>query len=229
LGAAIPEQAFSQGAAADQQIAHRRDAVRLLFILDRAGKLASRGAPDGCVKVIDAEMRIQAIDFWLRNPDYLAHELLDQYEAGRKADGSLFKTAIEVMAGDEPDLRRMSMLRYLFGAYEALDDAMATLSLHGLAILKRNYKADGSAIAQSSFYLTEEGAAKALQLSTVAPLKWYADRASLVAKVAGDRLGSALKKRQYEIAEYHSARHGRVIQPIKNQVAARLAEMQFKP
>lgn len=185
----------------------------------------SRGAPEGCVKVIDAEMRIQALDFWLRNPDYLAHELLDQYEAGRKTDRSLLMTAVEVMSGDEPDLRRMSMLRYLFGAYEALDDAMATLSLHGLAILKRKYKADGSAIAQSSFFLTEDGAAKALQLSAVEPLRWYADRTDLVAKVAGNRLGSALKKRQYEIAQYHNARYGRVIQPIKDQVAARLVEL----
>jgi len=119
----------------------------------------------------------------------------------------------------------MSMLRYLFGAYEALDDAMATLSLHGLAILKRKYKADGSAIAQSSFFLTEDGAAKALQLSAVEPLRWYADRTELVAKVAGNRLGSALKRRQYEIAQYHNARYGRVIQPIKDQVAARLVEL----
>lgn len=225
MGPAVSEQTFSQGGAADQQVAHRRDAVRLLFILDRAGKPVSRGAPEGCVKVIDAEMRIQALDFWLRNPDYLAHELLDQYEAGRKANRSLLMAAVEVMSGDEPDLRRMSMLRYLFGAYEALDDAMATLSLHGLAILKRKYKADGSAIAQSSFFLTEDGAAKALQLSAVEPLRWYADRTDLVAKVAGNRVGSALKKRQYEIAQYHNARYGRVIQPIKDQVAARLVEL----
>lgn len=229
MGGAPSKQSLQPYSAADHQIAHRRDAVRLLFILDRAGKATSRGAPTRCVKVIDAEMRIQAIDFWLRNPDYLAHELLDQYEAGRKRDTSLLEAAIAVMAGDEPDLRRMSMLRYLFGAYEALDDAMATLSLHGLAILKRRYKASGSAIAQSSFFLTEEGAAKAAQLATVSPLSWYADRAALVAQVAGDRLGSALKKRQYEIAEYHSARHGRLIQPIKDQVAARLAEIQYRP
>lgn len=80
-------------------------------------------------------MRVQAIDFWIRNPDYLAHELLDQYELGEKRQGALLNGAEAVMAGDEPELRRLGMLRYLFGAYEALDDAMATLTLHGLAIL----------------------------------------------------------------------------------------------
>jgi hypothetical protein len=77
----LAAQVGSGGAsAADLQVAQRRDAVRILFILDRAGKRAGRNAPEGCVKVIDSEMRVQAIDFWVRNPDYLAHELLDQFE-----------------------------------------------------------------------------------------------------------------------------------------------------
>lgn len=70
--------------------------------------------------------------------------------------------------------------------------------------------------------MTVDGAAKAGELAKVAPLSWYADRASLVAEVAGDRKGSALKKRQYEVAEYHEARYGRLIQPIRAQVTARL-------
>lgn len=174
-------------------------------------------------------MRIQAIDFWIRNPDYLAHELLDQYDLGGKKQTALLDRAECVMAGDEPELRRLGMLRYLFGAYEALDDAMATLTLHGLAALKRKYKAGGSAIAQSSFFLTADGAAKAGELAKVAPLSWYADRASLVAEVAGDRKGGTLKKRQYEVAAYHDARYGRLIQPIRTQVAARLAELRLQP
>ena len=104
---------------------------------------------------------------------------------------------------------------------------MATLALHGLAVLTRKYKAAGSAIAQSSFFLTADGAVKADELAKVAPLSWYADRASLVAEVAGDRKGSALKKRQYEVAEYHDARYGRLIQPIREQVASRLAGLRF--
>ncbi|WP_419697299.1 hypothetical protein ACN2CC_35435 (plasmid) [Mesorhizobium muleiense] len=228
MSSLVAEISSDTGSGAEKQVAQRRDAVRILFILDRAGNCVGRDVPEGYVKVIEAEMRIQAIDFWIRNPDYLAHELLDQYELGGRKDATLLDRAGTVMAGDEPELRRLGMLRYLFGAYEALDDAMATLSLHGLAVLKRKYKAAGSAIAQSSFFLTAEGAAKAEELAKVSPLTWYADRASLVAEVAGDRKGGALKKRQYEVAEYHDARYGRLIQPIRAEVARRLAELRLQ-
>lgn len=109
-------------------VARKRDAVRLLFILDRAGEPVGRNAPDGAVKVIEAEMRVQAIDFWIRSPDYLAWELMEQYEQSGKSDEVYLQQAEMVMSGEEPELRRLGMLRYLFGAYEALDDAMATLS-----------------------------------------------------------------------------------------------------
>jgi hypothetical protein len=208
---------------ADAFVARKRDAVRLLFILDRAGERAGRNAPDGAVKVIEAEMRVQAIDFWVRNPDYLAWELIEQYEQSEKLNADLLVQAEAVMLGDEPELRRLGMLRYLFGAYEALDDAMSTLSLSGLAMMRRKYRSQG--IAKTDFFLTASGEEKARELAEIAPLSWYADRASLVARVAGDRNGSALKKHQYKIAEYNDAKHGRIIGPIHRQVKARLAKI----
>ncbi|MBI5131482.1 MAG: hypothetical protein HZA66_18755 [Rhodopseudomonas palustris] len=195
----------------------------MLFILDRAGERAGRDAPDDAIKVIKAEMRVQAIDFWIRNPDYLAFELLDQYEQSGKSDDALLEQAEQVMEGDEPELRRLGMLRYLFGAYEALDDAMATLSLSGLALLRRDYREGG--IAKTFFYLTETGQSTANQLAANDALRWYAERADLVARVAGKRNGSTLKNRQYKIAEYNNARHGRIIQPIHREVRARLAKV----
>ncbi len=208
---------------ADAYVARKRDAVRLLFILDCAGEPAGRNAPEGAVKVIKAEMRVQAIDFWVRNPDYLAWELIEQYEQSGKLNRALLDQAEMVMSGDEPELRRLGMLRYLFGAYEALDDAMSTLSLSGLALVRRKYRSQG--IAQTDFFLTASGEEKARELTQIAPLLWYAERASLVASVAGARNGSTLKDRQYEIAEYNDARHGRIIQPIHRQVKARLAAL----
>ncbi len=165
---------------------------------------------------------MQALDFWVRNPDYLAHELLDQFDASGRTETKLFAQAKLVMQGDEPEIRRLAMLRFLFGAWEALDDAMATLTLLGLAFMQRKYDGSGSRIMQTSFYLTADGAAKAEELASVPPLSWYAERASLVAQVANNRTGTALKKRQYEIAEYHDARYNRLIQPIREQITARL-------
>lgn len=204
-------------------IARKRDAVRLLFILTYAGESVGRNAPDGTVKVVEAEMRVQALDFWVRNPDYLAWELMEQYEQTGKLKKDLLQQAELVMAGEEPELRRLGMLRYRFGAYEALDDAMATLSLSGLALMRRKYRDKG--IAQTNFYLTESGEEKARELSGIDPLHWYAERAALVAKVSGNRKGSILKKHQYKIAEYHDAKHGRIIQPIYRQVKVRLAAL----
>jgi hypothetical protein len=208
-------------APAEAYVARKRDAVRLLFILNHAGEPAGRNAPDGAVKVIEAEMRVQAIDFWIRNPDYLAWELMEQYEQSGKLNAELLQQAEMVMSGEEPELRRLGMLRYLFGAYEALDDAMATLSLSGLALVRRKYRFHG--IAQTNFFLTASGEEKARELAQISPLGWYAERASLVATVAGGRKGSILKKHQYKIAEYHDAKHGRIIEPIYRQVKARLA------
>jgi hypothetical protein len=210
-------------APAEAYVARKRDAVRLLFILNHAGEPAGRNAPDGAVKVIEAEMRVQAIDFWVRNPDYLAWELMEQYEQSGKVNAELMQQAEMVMSGDEPELRRLGMLRYLFGAYEALDDAMATLSLSGLAMVRRKYRSQG--IAKTDFFLTSSGEEKASELAQIPPLDWYAKRAGLVAAVAGKRKGSILKNRQYEIAEYNNARYGRIIQPIHRQAKARLISL----
>lgn len=70
--------------AADTHVRRRRDAVRILHILRHAGEnIRSRhgDVPATAVNVVKAEKRLQALDFWMRNPDYLAHELLNQIRA----------------------------------------------------------------------------------------------------------------------------------------------------
>jgi len=51
---------------------------------------------------VHAEKRLQALDFWRRNPDYLASEILNHYEAD-PLQKALLKMAELVMAGDEPE------------------------------------------------------------------------------------------------------------------------------
>src|ERR1700741_1529974 len=56
-----------------------QDAVRLLMLLHVAADSSMASpAPEDAVACIAGEMRMQAMDFWLRNPDYLAWELLDE-------------------------------------------------------------------------------------------------------------------------------------------------------
>jgi hypothetical protein len=37
-----------------------------------------------------SQLRLQALDFWLRNPDYLADELLNEYDASDSPERSKF-------------------------------------------------------------------------------------------------------------------------------------------
>lgn len=203
--------------------ARKRDAVRLLFILDQAGTKPSRGAPSGAVAVIKAEKRLQALDFWVRCPDYLAAELLTMHEKWPD-DGYLGK-AFEVMKGDEPDIRRLHMIRFFFGAWEQIDDSMSQLISLGLATINRTIKPDGK-ISRTDFFLLEAGRKFADDLAENSPeLAWYRDRANLVALVAGDGTGDELKERQYKQAEYQEARWGHVIGPISPRVLKRLQEL----
>ncbi|WP_299620440.1 hypothetical protein [Pelagibius sp.] len=203
----------------------KRNAVRILFILAKAGEPVKRSAPADTCLVVHAEKRLQALDFWMRNPDYLASEILNQFDAD-PTQKKLLKIAETVMDGDEPDIRRLAMQRFLFGAWEALDDAIATLSLPGLVKMERKYSADGSKIRQTSYYLTVEGKTKAAELEKVEPLDWYAKRAEVVAEIAGTRTGNQLKSLQYQVAQYNDARHGSLIAPIRAEVEERLAKLQ---
>jgi hypothetical protein len=58
-----------------------RNALRLLFILVRGCKSFSDESFPSDVGIFDGEVKLQALDFWVRYPDYLADELLAKYEA----------------------------------------------------------------------------------------------------------------------------------------------------
>lgn len=206
-----------------EHTARKRDAVRILFILDQAGNKPGLGAPHGSVSVIKSEKRLQALDFWVRCPDYLAAELLAMHE--KNPDEGYLDKAFIVMQGDEPDVRRMHMMRFLFGAWEQIDDSMSQLVSLGLASVKRVLKPDRT-IGRSDFFLLEAGRKLCDELSMQSSfLAWYRDRAALVALVAGPASGVELKKRQYEQAEYDEARWGHVIGPISDRVKKRLSEL----
>jgi hypothetical protein len=62
----------------------RQTAIRLLTCIQAAGetqKAAQHG--DDIVCVLRAQSRLQAFEFWMRNPDYLANELLTVRSYGR--------------------------------------------------------------------------------------------------------------------------------------------------
>ncbi len=107
--------------------------MRLLFLLDRAGEPCTGGAPPGAYRLMRGQTRLQALDFWVRNPDYLADELITEYEADTSATWAL-EAAREIFTSREPAIRRLPMLKWRFGAYEPLDDTLAIMISRRLVV-----------------------------------------------------------------------------------------------
>jgi len=198
-------------------------AIRLLVLMDRTGEAVADGDPPSAVKAVRSELRLQAMDFWMRNPDYLADELISAVASGALATGML-TLARGLLDDPEPDLHYYPMPRWFYGAYEAIDDAMSLLETYGLATFRRSGE-PGSKSHRNQMFLTAAGEQAVVELTADPVLGWYARQADLVALVAGDTVGSKLKERQYEQATYAGTELGLDIAPIAEHVRKRLDDL----
>lgn len=207
-----------------------QDAVRILMLIDKAGvpvvgnTLAASDPPlSSAVSVVRTQIRLQKLDFWVRNPDYLANELLNDYENGDQ-DLTLLQIAGEILDSEEPELRRYPMLRYLFGAYEDLEDALAVLRQADLVI--RRKKGRPAHVTRTDYYLTQAGRDMASHIRQKYPdLAWYSTRAALVILLADGQGATTLKERQYLVDEYLNTPHGVRIPSIAERARQRLADI----
>lgn len=170
---------------------------------------------------------MQALDFWMRNPDWLALEIVAMIENGR-LDQSEVGTAHALLNNGEPDIRRYPMVRWHFGAYEPIDDAFSLLVTAGLAVCRRS--GDPTGRRRSDFYLLAKGPQTTAALVTEEPVvAWYRDRAALVARIAGNDTGGALKRRQYAHEAYGGTARGDRFAPITDAVRQRLSTLGLVP
>jgi hypothetical protein len=168
-------------------------------------------------------MRLQALDFWMRYPDYLANEVLNEYDKTPHPD--LLKEVEAIFAAREPDLRHVPMVRYFFGAFEPLDDALAILR-HKDLVRVRKIGVPGQRTKDHLYLLTEAGLRAVQTLPSLGTeLAWYEQRARLVARIANGAGGKALKDKQYLEEAYASTERGKLIAPIRAKVEARLAQV----
>lgn len=222
-----------RGPADDDQVppatSREQDAVRLLLLIDGAcepisGTEALDPALTDAVGVVRSQVLLQKLDFWLRNPDYLANELLDAYEQQREQH--LLDSAAVILDSEEPEVRRYPMLRHHFGAYEPLDDALAVLRSAGLLVRRRRGTVEH--VRQHDYYLLARGRKVAREIVAAAPeFEYYVARVKLVLELAGGRGGSELKKQQYLQQEYAQAPRGTRIGAVTVQARARLAELRL--
>ena len=155
----------------------------------------------------------------MRNPDYLADELLDLFD--KSGDQKFCDAAKKIFADDEPSIRKFPMIRYRFGAYEQVDNSLAILRSCGLIKIDGRKKADK--VFETNFFLTPIAERTVQEIVKDYPvLNWYPARASLVAEVAAGQGGSALKDRQYKKIEYAETKLGGVIPAVTDRVKERL-------
>ncbi|BAU95966.1 hypothetical protein N24_1704 [Corynebacterium suranareeae] len=196
-------------------------AIRLLSLLSNCGEATGGNDPKNSVSVIRAEKKLQALDFWMRNPDYLADEIVTAVEQ-KELDSSFLQTAESLLNDQEPNLRHFPMHKWFFGAYEAVDDAFALLQTYGFAQITR--RGTPGRRLQNQFFLTQFGAEKAKLLDDIKPLDWYPKQAKLVSLVAREDSGSRLKERQYQQESYARTVWGNDIGSITEQVRKRLED-----
>lgn len=200
-----------------------RDALRILFVLRAGGSPVEPPTAEHAL-IFKGEARLQAFDFWMRNPDYLAAELLDLFSETK--DKRYYEAAQAILDDEEPDLRRVPMVRYFFGAYERLDDALSLLRSRDLVRIT-GVKGANNKVLETDFVLTKTGYETCSTAVSQEPiLQWYANRAELVAKVAGTMGGTALKQKQYQRASYAETKLGGVIPAITEDVRVRLTQLQ---
>lgn len=203
-------------------IDYHRNALRILFILAKGCKAIGEPPVEGYDYVFVGESKVQALDFWVRYPDYLADELLSLFEKTQNPD--FLAEAQRIFDHDEPDIRRVPMLRKYFGAYEPLDTVLGILKSRELVLPRSRptaiEKDEHEFLVSSKARDLVARIAKELQA-----LRWYDERVDLVLRVAGDRGGFALKKRQHEQKEYHDTRTGDLIPTTAERVRRRLKEL----
>ncbi|GIF45233.1 hypothetical protein [Actinoplanes xinjiangensis] len=205
------------------------DAVRLLLLLDAAvtdiDLREANTAPTDAVGVVRTQTLLQKLDFWLRYPDYLADELLTEYE--KSGEQVLLRLATQILDSDEPELRQIPMLRFKFGAYEPLDMPMSVLSVAGLAVV-RSSRTD-QRVRHHDYFLTTRGRQTARSCIQDFPaLAWYGQRTRLVVALAQGTgmTGTALRRRQYLQRDYAGTGLNEEIASIAERARQRLAALQ---
>jgi hypothetical protein len=208
-----------------------QSAARYLIILDRLGEeptAADAAVFPRAVKVVRATSRLVKLDFWMRNPDYLADELLNDIEAGDLDAAAGLPHAARMLAGAAPLLHLYPMQRYKYGAWELPDNAFAVLKYLGLADQRRvrELGAEGAARARRDYFLFNTGFDRVTELrEKVSETDWYDQQADAIALLNVGKTGAAAKVRQYDQEDYASTPIGATIAPILDRVRDRLTDV----
>lgn len=188
-------------------------AARLLILIDKLGlPVDADCAVPGATKVVKSLTRLEKLDFWMRNPDYLADELMTEFEDDR-LPREVAQPAVARMLGETAADYHYPMMRFRYGAYEPVDNAVSILKSTGLVVHRRG--ADTGERARHDYFLLVAGETAVAELRTaVTSSTWYDEQATAIAFLDDSMQGSDARKRQYLQPEYNGARLGSDIPEI---------------
>lgn len=204
----------------DEQVRVYKDRLRIFLILNYFGDDYSSSEYPEYKKIFKSEVRIQKIDFLLRNPDYMAYELLLYATANPNEKLEIKQIVKSIYETSEPQLRRLEMGRFFFGAYEDIDDVISFLTSIGFIAFSSKKSVDLKTI-DKEYFVTQRAITKLESVIKDLPaLQWYAERCELIKKYFGNLSGSQLKVAQYQIDEYRNTSFrnfiGEISETVKN-------------
>lgn len=210
----------------ETEVKNYKNRLRIFLLLYIFSKPCTVKDKPHLKKIFESEVRIQKLDFLLRNPDYLCHELL------LKADNSPnLKTVIksiikEIYLDNEPEIRKEEMLRFFFGAYEDIDDVIAFLISVDFIFFESKKTTDLRNTVNKKYYITEYAISKfEKDVDSFPSFNWYVERCKLIKKYFGDLSGSELKVAQYQVEEYRDTSMNEYIKNINQQVKIKFQEI----
>jgi hypothetical protein len=196
-----------------------KDRLRITAILYTFSKSSTteNGKP---VSEFRTEIKIQAIDFLLRYPDFLSCELLSLLKENSPPEREAIEEIVhQIFNNREPELRTEDMKKFFFGAYASLDDVILFLLQVKFITFHSKRRRDGKNY-DKLYSLTEFGKEKIdKSLKDIQATSWYFERCQLIKHYFGHFSGTELKKRQYRYKEaYADIPYGKTIRNIKQQV-----------
>lgn len=112
----------------EQQIIKiNKDRIRIFLILYFFSENYSNSSKPNFQRLFESEVKLQKLDFWVRNPDYLSFTLLNIAEKEPFKKQEIKDILRSIFENKEPEIRKEEMERFLFGAYEDIDNAIAFL------------------------------------------------------------------------------------------------------
>lgn len=175
--------------------------------------------------VFHGEIKIQAIDFFIRNPDYLAMQLLVIAESKGNDESKIKSIVKKIYKEHEPEIRRVEMEKFFYGAYEDIDDIIAFLVSRGLLKYESKLRTNAT-VAEKHYYISSKAKVAIEKCrNSVSAAKWYFNRFEIIKEYLGGSTGSELKAKQYQVEEYSSTAYRDKIRGIDELVFDKYFEL----